>query len=63
MRAPRPALSCLTGVLLVAWALGAAAFLPVPPIEAAVARRSLGGMNLEARGMRVVVDFQRRAVN
>ena len=56
MRAPRRALSCPTGVLLVAWALGAAAFLPVPPIEAAVARRSLGGMNLEARGMRVVVE-------
>ena len=55
MRVACRALPCPVAALLVAWALAASAFVPAPPVEAAVARRSLGGLTLEARGMRVVV--------
>jgi thiol-disulfide isomerase/thioredoxin len=55
MRASPRSISSPAAALVAAMALGALAAFPAPPMEAAVARRSLGGMNLEARGMRVVV--------
>ena len=56
MRAPpRPSLYP-AATLMAALALAASAALGGPTAAAGVARRSLGGMNLEARGLRVVVS-------
>ncbi len=50
---PRP--SSAAASLIAALALATSVALVAPAASGAVARRSLGGMNLEARGMRVVV--------
>jgi thiol-disulfide isomerase/thioredoxin len=55
MRTPPHDLSRPEVALVAALALAASVALTAPSAEAVVARRSLGGMNLEARGMRVVV--------
>ena len=55
MRAPARPPSLSAATLVAALALAAPAAPIAPPAAGAVARRSLGGMNLEARGQRVVV--------